>query len=56
MEEEVMQEEVPLEETSLHTNYLLWVVVGLAITTVFIIVLSVVDRKRRKKINEQMKE
>ena len=56
VEEEVMQEEVPLEETSLHTNYLLWVVVGLAITTVFIIVLSVVDRKRRKKINEQMKE
>ena len=56
VEEEVMQEEVPLEETSLHTNYLLWVVVGLAITAVFIIVLSVVDRKRRKKINEQMKE
>ena len=56
VEEEVMQEEVPLKETSLHTNYLLWVVVGLAITTVFIIVLSVVDRKRRKKINEQMKE
>ena len=56
VEEEVMQEEVPLKETSLHTNYLLWVVVGLAITTVFIIVLSVVYRKRRKKINEQMKE
>lgn len=56
VEEEVMQEEVPLKETSLHTNYLLWVVVGLAITTVFIIVLSVVDKKRRKRINEQMKE
>ena len=56
VEEEVMQEEVPLKETSLHTNYLLWVVVGLAITAVFIIILSVVDRKRRKKINEQMKE
>lgn len=56
VEEEVMKEDVPLMETSLHTNYLLWVVVGLAITTVFIIVLSVVDKKRLKKANDQMKE
>ena len=56
VEEEVMQEEVPLMETSLHTNYLLWVFVGLAITAVFIIVLSVADKKRRKKANDQMKE
>ena len=56
VEEEVMKEDVPLIETSLHTNYLLWVVVGLAITAVFIIVLSVVDKKRRKKANDQMKE
>ena len=56
VEEEVMKEDVPLLETSLHTNYLLWVVVGLAITAVFIIVLSVADKKRRKKANDQMKE
>ena len=56
VEEEVMKEDVPLMETSLHTNYLLWVFVGLAITAVFIIVLSVVDKKRRKKANDQMKE
>ena len=56
VEEEVMKEDVPLIETSLHTNYLLWVVVGLAITAVFIIVLSVVDKKRRRKMNDQMKE
>ena len=56
VEEEVMKEDVPLIETSLHTNYLLWVVVGLAITALFIIVLSVVDKKRRKKANDQMKE
>ena len=56
VEEEVMKEDVPLMETSLHTNYLLWVFVGLAITAVFIIVLSVADKKRRKKANDQMKE
>ena len=56
VEEEVMKEDVPLIETSLHTNYLLWVVVGLVITAVFIIVLSVADKKRRKKANDQMKE
>ena len=56
VEEEVMKEDVPLMETSLHTNYLLWVVVGLAITAVFILVLSVADKKRRKKANDQMKE
>lgn len=56
VEEEVMKEDVPLIETSLHTNYLLWVVVGLAITAVFIIVLSVVDKRRRRKMNDQMKE
>ena len=56
VEEEVMKEDVPLMETSLHTNYLLWVFVGLAITAVFIIVLSVVDKRRRRKMNDQMKE
>ena len=56
VEEEVMKEDVPLMETSLHTNYLLWVFVGLAITAVFIMVLSVADKKRRKKANDQMKE
>lgn len=56
VEEVVMEEEVPLAETSLHTNYLLWVLVGLAITAVFIIALLISEKKRRKKAENKMKE
>ena len=56
VEEVVMEEEVPLAETSLHTNYLLWVIVGLAITAVFIIALLISEKKRRKKSENKMKE
>lgn len=56
VEEVVMEEEVPLAETSLHTNYLLWVIVGLAITAVFIIALLISEKKRRKKAENKMKE
>ena len=34
---------------SLHTNYLLWVIVGLAIVAAFILVLYIMDKKRSKK-------
>ncbi|NCB92767.1 MAG: class C sortase [Clostridia bacterium] len=46
-EEEVIKEETPLG-ASLHTNYLLWVIVGLVITGGFILVLYIHDRKRRE--------
>ena len=45
----VQKEEVPLAETSLHTNYLMWVIVGLSITGLFILVLVVRERKLRKR-------
>jgi sortase A len=43
---------VPLAAYSLHTNYLLWVIVGLSITALFILFLYLLDRhlgKREKK-------
>ena len=49
VEEVVQKEEVPLAETSLHTNYLMWVIVGLSVTGVFILVLVLRERKLRKK-------
>ena len=36
---------------SLHTNYLLWVIVGLAIVALFIMMLYTIDKKRNKKEN-----
>lgn len=58
----VQDEKVPLAERSLHTNYLLWVFVGLAVTAIFIGVLFAADRLREKKkkispeLEENMKE
>ena len=49
VEEVVQKEEVPLAEISLHTNYLMWVIVGLSVTGVFILVLVLRERKLRKK-------
>lgn len=49
VEETVMKEEVPLGEISIHTNYLLWIAVGLSVTGLFILVLYITDRKRREK-------
>ena len=34
---------------SLHTNYLLWVIVGLAIVAVFILILYLIDKKKNQK-------
>ena len=45
----VAEEEAPLGAVSLHTNYLLWVFVGLGITALFIIGLFLWDRRNRKK-------
>lgn len=43
----VMEESVPLGNMSLHTNYLLWVAVGLAVTGAFCFVLYRRDKKMR---------
>lgn len=40
--------EAPLGAYSLHTNYVFWVVVGLLITGAFILLLYLLDKKRRK--------
>lgn len=56
VEETVMNEEVPLMETSMHTNYLMWVLVGQAITIIVIIILIIIDKKGRKKAENKMKE
>ena len=42
-----MEESVPLGNMSLHTNYLLWVAVGLAVTGAFCFVLYRRDKKVR---------
>lgn len=49
-EPEVIEaEEAPVFNTSVHTNYLLWVIVGLAITGIFVLILFVIERRSRKK-------
>lgn len=49
-EEGMIEEEtVPLAGVSLHTNYGLWVVIGLAVTIAFIVALFFLDRYLRKK-------
>ena len=47
VEEEVAEENVPLTQISLHTSYLLWVIVGLTVTGLFILFLYGRDRKAR---------
>ena len=42
------EEETPLVGISLHTNYLLWVVVGLLVTAVFVFLLAFLDRRKQK--------
>ena len=39
-------------QVSMHTNYLLWVIVGLAVTAVFIAGLFLWDRKKKKKMED----
>ncbi|MGN1167951.1 MAG: class C sortase [Lachnospiraceae bacterium] len=45
----VEEEDIPLAAYSYHTNYLLWVLVGLGITAAFILVLFILDRHLSKK-------
>ena len=45
----VEEEDIPLAAYSYHTNYLLWVLVGLGITVAFILVLFILDRHLSKK-------
>lgn len=45
----VEEEDIPLAAYSYHTNYLLWVLVGLGITVAFILVLFILDRRLSKK-------
>ena len=50
-EEEVLEETITtFEDMSLHTNYLLWVAVGLGITGAFILLLLIGEKKRQKKL------
>ena len=45
---EEIQKEQSIVNVSLHTNYLLWVVIGLAVTAAFVGVLYLKERKIRK--------
>lgn len=52
--EDVAQDEyVPLAEMSFHTNYLMWVVVGLAVAVLFIFLLANREKKLEKRIAER---
>ena len=52
-EQAVADEQTPLSGLSLHTNYLLWVVVGIVITGVFILILFIRQKKLQKKAAKQ---
>ena len=52
----VAEEETPLAAVSLHTNYLLWVFVGLGVTVLFILALFLFDRRARKKRQKEREE
>ena len=49
VEQEVADEKTPLSGISLHTNYLLWVIIGLTITAIFILVLYLKEKNLQKK-------
>lgn len=46
--EVVQKEAAQLFNTSVHTNYLMWVIVGLAVTGIFVIGLIIYDRRKRR--------
>ena len=54
VEQEVADEKTPLSGISLHTNYLLWVIVGLAVTAIFILVLYLKEKNLQKKKEENV--
>lgn len=48
-EETVVEDEAsPLGSVSVHTNYVLWVIIGLAVTGGFILLLYILDRRLRR--------
>lgn len=49
-------EKVPLSDMSLHTSYLLWVIVGIAVTALFIIFMYRRERKRVKLAKEMRRK
>ncbi len=56
VEEELADEEVPLGNMSLHTNYLLWVVAGLVLTASFSLFLYRREKKLLKKANAELRK
>lgn len=48
-EPEVIEEEEAAVVLSLHTNYILWVIIGLGVTFIVIILLFIIERRRMKK-------
>ena len=56
VEEEVKEEKTVLSGSSLHTNYLLWVFVGLSVTALFIFVLYLKETKLKRRANKGSKK
>lgn len=52
VEQEVADEKTPLSGISLHTNYLLWVFVGLSVTALFVFVLYLKETKLKRRANK----
>lgn len=52
VEEEVKEEKTVLSGSSLHTNYLLWVFVGLSVTALFVFVLYLKETKLKRRENK----
>ena len=52
VEEEVKEEKTVLSGSSLHTNYLLWVFVGLSVTALFIFVLYLKETKLKRRAHK----
>lgn len=52
VEEEVKEEKTVLSGSSLHTNYLLWVFVGLSVTALFVFVLYLMETKLKRRANK----
>lgn len=52
VEEKVKEEKTVLSGSSLHTNYLLWVFVGLSVTALFVFVLYLKEIKLKRRANK----
>ena len=54
--EVVAEEDTPLTQISLHTSYFLWVIVGLAVTGLFVLFLFMIDRRSRRRAAAKAEE